>query len=122
VWIGYRNKPATLSNIAGVRSVTGGTIPAATWQRFMKRAHEGLDVVEFNEPAPITEVADEAKQKARGGFDVGESFSPRGTDDSVGNAEPLPPPTVDPPPSTTTTSTTSPIDDPFFDVEETDDG
>jgi membrane peptidoglycan carboxypeptidase len=122
VWIGYRNKPATLSNIAGVRSVTGGTIPAATWQRFMERAHEGLPVVEFSEPAPITEVADEAKEKARGGFDVGERFTPRGTDDSVGNGEPLPPPTVDPPPSTTTTTTPFEDDDPIFGVDATDDG
>jgi len=123
VWIGYRNKPATLSNIKGVRSVTGGTIPAATWQRFMARAHEGLPVVEFSEPAPITEVADDAKQRARGGFDVGERFSPRRTDDSTGQGEPLPPPTVDPPPTTTTTTTPFDDDDgPIFGVDDTDSG
>ena len=118
VWIGYRNKPSPLQNIAGVRSVTGGTIPASTWQRFMARAHEGLPVVEFTEPAPITEVADEAKQEARGGFDVGSRFSPSGTDDAVGNGEPLPPPTVEPPPTTTTTALLGgdddDEDDPFF--------
>jgi membrane peptidoglycan carboxypeptidase len=104
VWIGYRNKPVTLSNIAGVRSVTGGTIPASTWERYMKRAHEGLEVVKFSEPAPITEIADEAKREARGGFDVGTRRSPRRTDGGPAESQPLPPPAVEPPPSTTTTT------------------
>jgi len=107
VWIGYRNKPTTLSNIAGVRAVTGGTIPASTWQRFMARAHEDLPVVEFTEPAPITEVADDAKREARGGFDIGDRRAPRGTPEGESSGEPLPPPTVDPPPSTTSTTTPS---------------
>ena len=109
VWIGYRNKPATLSNIKGVRSVTGGTLPAATWERFMKRAHDGLEVVKFSEPAPITEIADEAKRQARGGFDVGVRRSPRVTDDGGPRSEPLPPPVAEPPPPpSSTTTTTSP--------------
>ena len=111
VWIGYRNRPAPLNNIAGVRAVTGGTIPASTWERFMKRAHVDVEVVQFTEPAPITEVADDAKREARGGFDVGDRRSPRGTDTGTTEAEPLPAPTVDPPPSTTTT--TNPTDDLF---------
>jgi penicillin-binding protein 1A len=105
VWIGYRNKPAPLHNIKGVRNVTGGTIPAATWNKFMTRAHEGIDVVEFNEPAPITAVADDAKKRARGGYDVGTRFYPRPTGDGGAQGEPLPPPSVEPPPSTTTTTT-----------------
>ena len=104
VWIGYRNKPVSLRNIAGVRSVTGGTIPASTWERFMKRAHEGLDVVKFSEPAPITEIADEAKRAARGGFDIGTRRSPRRTEGGPAESQPLPPPAVEPPPSTTTTT------------------
>ena len=105
MWLGYRNHAAPLKNIKGVRSVTGGTIPAATWQRFMKRAHEGLEVVQFNEPAPITEVADEAKREARGGFDVGRRFFPRETDPGPTGPEPTPPPSVEPPPDETTTTT-----------------
>jgi membrane peptidoglycan carboxypeptidase len=116
VWIGYRNKPATLSNIQGVRSVTGGTLPASTWERFMKRAHDGLEIVKFSEPAPITEIADEAKREARGGFDVGTRRTPRGTDGGGPRSEPLPPPVAEPPPppsSTTTTTTPSGLfDDP----------
>ena len=112
VWIGYRDKPLPLNRIKGVRSVTGGTIPAATWQRYMKRALDGVEVAKFNEPAPITDVADEAKRRARGGYDIGDRFSPRPTDDSEGQGEPLPPPTVEPPPSTTTT-TQPELDDDF---------
>ena len=104
VWIGYRNRPVTLSNIRGVRAVTGGTIPASTWQRFMQRAHEDLPVVEFSEPAPIEDVADEARRAARGGFDVGDRRAPRGTPDDAPVSEPLPPPSVEPPPSTTSTT------------------
>ena len=91
VWLGYRNHAAPLHNIKGVRAVTGGTIPAAAWQRYMKRAHEGLEVVHFNEPAPITEVADEAERKARGGYDVGRRFY-RDTGEGDTQPEPLPAP------------------------------
>ena len=104
VWIGYRNKPVPLTNIGGVRSVTGGTIPASTWQRFMRRAHDGLPIVEFNEPAPIAAIADDAKREARGGFDIGERRSPRVTPEDADEVDSLPPPEVDPPQSTTTTT------------------
>ena len=94
-----------MENIGGVRGgVTGGTIPAATWQRFMARAHDGLPVVEFEEPAPIEAVADDAIREARGGFDVGDRRSPRGTPEGQVESQPLPPPSVEPPPSTTTTT------------------
>ena len=105
VWLGYRDRAAPLHNIKGVRSVTGGTIPASTWNKFMTRAHQGLDVVKFKEPAPITAVADDAKKKAHGGYEVGRRFYPRPTDDGGAQGEPLPPPSVEPPPSTTTTTT-----------------
>ena len=106
VWIGYR-QPREMTGIKGVRSVTGGTFPAQTWQRFMERAHEGLPVVEFTEPAPITPVADAAKRDARKGFDPGGRRAPVQTDDGGVAEEDLPPPTVEPPPTSTTTSTTS---------------
>jgi penicillin-binding protein 1A len=106
VWMGYRDHEVPMHGIKGVRSVTGGTIPASTWQRFMTRAHEGLEIVQFNEPAPITDVADTAKREARGGYDVGTPRSPIRTDDGDVEGEPLPPPTVEPPPSTTTSTTT----------------
>jgi penicillin-binding protein 1A len=109
VWLGYRDFPVPLERIKGVARVTGGTIPAATWQRYMTEAHKGLDVVKFSEPAPITDVANDAKKKAHGGYEVGKRFFPRGTSDGDAQPEELPPPSVDPPPETTTTTTTPDI-------------
>jgi membrane peptidoglycan carboxypeptidase len=106
VWLGYRDKEIPMSGIKGVRSVTGDTIPAATWQKFMLRALEGVPIAKFDEPAPITETADDAKREARGGFDIGDRRVPRGTDPGSTEGEPLPPPSVDPPPSTTSTTVT----------------
>ena len=108
VWIGYR-QPATLENIKGVRSVTGGSFPAQTWQRFMERAHDGLPVAEFTEPAPIAPVASDAKREARKGFDPGGRRYPSDTSDGGSVEEELPPPEVEPPPTSTTTSTTQPL-------------
>jgi penicillin-binding protein 1A len=106
VWIGYR-QPEEMENIKGVRSVTGGTFPAQTWQRFMQRVHADLPVVDFTEPAPITPVADDAKREARRGFEPGSPRRPSGTDDGGAAEEELPPPTVEPPPEPTSTTTTT---------------
>jgi penicillin-binding protein 1A len=105
VWLGYRDREVPMSGIKGVRSVTGGTIPAATWQKYMTRALEGVEVVDFDEPAPITETADDAKRDARGGYDIGDRRVPSQTDPGSSEGEPLPPPSVEPPPSTTSTTT-----------------
>lgn len=40
-----------LRGIAGVDEVTGGTLPAMTWRRFMNAAHQGQPVREF--PPPV---------------------------------------------------------------------
>jgi membrane peptidoglycan carboxypeptidase len=108
VWLGYRDHAAPLHNIKGVRNVTGGTIPASTWNRFMTRAHQGLDVVKFKEPAPITEVSNDAKKKAHGGYEIGKRFVPSGTSDGE-PPQSLPPPSVDPPTNETTTTTSTTI-------------
>ena len=107
VWMGRRDDRQPMGRVKGVGSVTGGTWPARTWQAFMKRAHEGLPTAQFNEPAPITRVADEAKREARKGFDVGRRQRPSGSGDGGVYTEELPPPEVEPPTSSTTTSTTS---------------
>lgn len=53
VWMGYADDPRPLENIGGYGSVTGGSIPAATWAAFMEPAHENLPLVEFAEPGPL---------------------------------------------------------------------
>jgi penicillin-binding protein 1A len=107
VWIGHRDDQKPMGAVKGVRAVTGGTWPARTWQAFMKRALEGAPVIQFNEPAPITQVVDEAKRNARKGFDIGVRRRPTGVSDGGSMNEDLPPPQVDPP-TTSTTSTTTP--------------
>jgi penicillin-binding protein 1A len=53
VWMGYADTPRPLRNINGVSSVFGGTIPAATWQRFMKAAHADKPIEQFAVPGPL---------------------------------------------------------------------
>ncbi|WP_298454837.1 transglycosylase domain-containing protein [uncultured Cellulomonas sp.] len=51
VWVGFSEGVIPVQNIVvngkRVRNAYGSTIAAPTWQRFMRRAHEGLEVAEF---------------------------------------------------------------------------
>jgi membrane peptidoglycan carboxypeptidase len=76
VWIGYRDCGAgpqcQLANIAGHRGpVTGGSLPARTWQQYMNRVLEGVPISEFAEPAPIPDVRDDVLREQRRGFAPG---------------------------------------------------
>jgi membrane peptidoglycan carboxypeptidase len=85
VWMGYENATAettkVLTNIKGVRAVTGGSHPARIWQAFMRRALADVPVTEFSEPAPIRAVADEVKRMARRGFEPGPAHAALGVGD-----------------------------------------
>jgi penicillin-binding protein 1A len=55
VWIGYENKdpkkpPRRLVDIHGIREVTGGSLPAIIWQRFMLEATGNLAPLPFPDP------------------------------------------------------------------------
>src|SRR4029079_2937990 len=50
VWMGYKDCNCTMRGINGVRAVFGGTIPASTWQHFMKRALENVPITDFAAP------------------------------------------------------------------------
>jgi penicillin-binding protein 1A len=105
VWMGHRDDQRSMGTVKGVSGVTGGTWPAATWQAYMKRALDKAPIVPFNQPAPITQISNEAKVLAHGGFDPGDPRAPAGSD--PGNyVPPQAPLSVEPPTSTTTTSTT----------------
>jgi penicillin-binding protein 1A len=119
VWMGHLHCGAGaqcgMHNINGVREVTGGTIPASTWQHYMKRALDGVPVTDFNQPAPIQPpVATDTQRDARKGFNPGNRRSPSGVpgegpyvyDVQAPNAS-APPATATPPSSTTTTTTTT---------------
>ncbi|MGI8664401.1 MAG: transglycosylase domain-containing protein [Acidimicrobiales bacterium] len=114
VWMGHLDCGAStaerdcgLSGINGVREVTGGTIPASTWQRFMNRALASVPATEFTEPAPIQSYADEAKRASRGGFDPGPRQYPSGTGDGSYVDDVPVPDAVAPTTSTTSTTTTT---------------
>ena len=106
VWMGYKHcQCQPMHNINGVHTIFGGTIPASTWQHFMKRALDGVAITEFADPAPIETFADEARRSERHGFDPGArrypSAPPGGGPYEV---DATPPEAVAP---TTTTSTTT---------------
>ena len=52
VWIGDKTKPTSLFDIKGVDRVTGGSIPAETWNAFMSQALESIPPTDFEEPPP----------------------------------------------------------------------
>jgi penicillin-binding protein 1A len=105
VWMGHLScgastpeRDCSLRNIGGVRGeITGGTVPAATWQKYMKRALDGVPVTDFAEPAPIQTFADKAKRNARQGFDLMPRRYPAGGPGTGGYVEDAPEPVASPP-------------------------
>ena len=103
VWMGYSNDQKTpLRGIKGVDRVFGGTIPARTWQRFMRHALADVPVTAFSEAPPIKNLAEALRRDARGGYDPGDKRAP--ADPDVGGPylveAPMPrpsPPTTVPP-------------------------
>ena len=108
VWMGYKDCQChPMHNINGVGTVYGGTIPASTWQHFMKRALDGVPPTDFPEPAPIQSFADDAQRAQRHGFDAGPRKYPTGPPGGGPyEVEATPPEAVAPATTSTTTSTT----------------
>lgn len=83
VWIGYKDAPRPLRNIKGVRGgITGGSLPAMTWKRYMDEVLVDEPIVEFSDPAPIKREQvvsrkELLRRKARGGIDAGKQRSPK---------------------------------------------
>ena len=112
VWMGHLDCGASTSardcglhNINGVGEVVGGTIPASTWQKFMKAALADVPPTEFAEPAPIQIYADAANRAARGGFDPAAQKYPSSAGNGGSFEEDNPVPTAVAP---TTSLTTQP--------------
>ena len=66
VWFGN-------DNFTPMRRMTGGTIPAQTWQRVMAYAHQGIDP----KPIPYLEVDEPGGKQAPASADAGEDAGPR---------------------------------------------
>jgi penicillin-binding protein 1A len=116
VWMGHLHCGAGyicgMHRINGVSEVTGGTIPAATWQHYMLRALDGVPVTDFNQPAPIQPPAATTKPDARKGFNPGNRRYPSGVPGEGPYVYDVQAPSVSAPPTTTTppatTATTTP--------------
>ena len=82
VWIGYKDSLKPLRNIKGVRGgVTGGSLPALTWHRYMAAALENEPVLQFAAPLPIKKEkqlsrTEMLRRQARGGLDPGARKAP----------------------------------------------
>ena len=105
VWMGYTNDQKTpLRGIKGVDKVFGGTIPARTWQRFMRQAVADVPVTKFSEAPPIKNLAEALRRDARGGYDPGDQRPPVEPDPGgtwlVEPPLPRPSPPTTPPPVT----------------------
>jgi membrane peptidoglycan carboxypeptidase len=82
VWIGYKDSLKPVRGIKGIRGgVTGGSLPAMTFQRYMSAALETEPVLQFAEPLPIRKEAavsrkEQLRRQARGGIDPGARRKP----------------------------------------------
>jgi penicillin-binding protein 1A len=110
VWMGHMHCGAGpqcgMHNVNGVREVTGGTIPASTWQNYMKRALDGVPVTDFNQPAPIEPPTPAPELDARKGFDPGNRRYPAAVPREGPYVNDIQAPSASAP--TTTTTTTAP--------------
>jgi penicillin-binding protein 1A len=108
VWMGFDDRRIKLRGIKGVREVVGGTLPAESWNHFMKAALADVPKTDFNQPAPLRAVADAAQRQARRGFEPGLRRYAAGTPTGGPYVYDLPAPAASAAVTTTTsTSTTS---------------
>ena len=107
VWMGYPASAQPMTNIYGVKAVTGGTLPADIFRRFMSRALVNQTAHSFDPPPPITGkvLGQPANMVAVSTTTTSSTTVPGATTTTApGGASPttLPPP---PPPTPTTTTT-----------------
>ncbi len=52
VWVGFPGSITSMRDVAGLETVTGGSVPALIWQQVMQAAHVGVDPGNFIKPGP----------------------------------------------------------------------
>jgi penicillin-binding protein 1A len=112
VWMGYPDVNAdgdvpTMKNVHGLPGVTGGSLPAEIWRKFMTAATEGTDTGTFSDPTsfPGTELNEELEVTT-----TTEATSSTSSTSSSSTTETTAPPsteTTEPTTSSTTSSTSS---------------
>lgn len=113
VWMGKtdgQGPDQALLRIKGVPRVFGGTIPARTWKSFMSDALKDVPATDFNEPAPISAIADRLRSNERKGFEPGARRDVRDVTNGERYEFDVAPPVASEP--TTTTTSTTLVDDP----------
>jgi penicillin-binding protein 1A len=50
VWVGYKQAQISMRNIHGFARVYGGTLPAMIWRKYMAKAMEGKEKIDFPRP------------------------------------------------------------------------
>jgi len=119
VWMGRKNtedpnKGASMNSVCSAgrhtcaSPVFGGTLPAMTWADYMKQAMKGVPPTDFNQPAPLTPVADAIDAQLRKGISPGAQRPPVYVGDGGPYVQTPPPPVATAPTTTSTTSTTIP--------------
>jgi len=134
VWMGYADKlpdgtvptmnaESAVSRSHGLKGVTGGSLPAEVWRKFMREVTDGVDTGTFEDPTtfpgrvlnedlqPTTTVTRERSSTSS------TSRPPSTTSTTTGQTTPTTPTTQPPPPPTTTpttapTTTTTPTTEP----------
>jgi penicillin-binding protein 1A len=77
VWLGYKDSLKPLRGIKGIRGgVTGGSLPAMTFHRYMTAALENEPVLQFAPPLPIRREVqlsrtEMLRRQSRGGLELG---------------------------------------------------
>ena len=120
VWMGYADAlpdgtvptmdaDSPVSRSRGLHGVTGGTLPAAIWRKFMVAASEGVDTGSFPEPTEFPgKILHEELEQTTTTASTSSTTSTSTTSTSSTTTTSAPPPstttTSAPPPSTTTTA------------------
>ena len=54
VWVGYPTGSTPMTNLYGFKQITGGTLPADIFRRFMAAALSGAPFAHFDQPGSLT--------------------------------------------------------------------
>jgi penicillin-binding protein 1A len=104
VWVGYPTGSRPMTGIYGLKQVTGGTIPADIWRRFMSSALSGAPFTKFD-PAPSLDGTRGALGQVPATYPTTTTTSTSTTSTTSTTMAPTTTTSTQPPPPSTTTTT-----------------
>jgi membrane peptidoglycan carboxypeptidase len=104
VWVGYPTGSRPMTGIYGLKQVTGGTIPADIWRRFMSSALSGAPFTKFD-PAPSLDGTRGALGQVPATYPTTTTTSTSTTSTTSTTLAPTTTTSTQPPPPNTTTTT-----------------